>query len=112
MILEKWVEVEKGKFKVFAHVGSNSQREAVILSEHASRVGADGIAAVSPNFFKPWSVADLVNFFEQIAEVAKDMPSYYPKIPFFCNHNYSSLPAVIPQASLLPVHLSIPLAFA
>lgn len=81
MILEKWVEAAKGKFKVFAHVGSNSQREAMILAEHASRVGADGIAAVSPNFFKPCSVEDLVNFFEPIAEGAKDLPFYYYHIP-------------------------------
>lgn len=81
MILEKWVEVAKGKFKVFAHVGSNSQREGMILAEHASQIGADGIAALSPSFFKPTSVTELADFFEPIAKGAKDLPFYYYHIP-------------------------------
>ena len=35
-ILEQWVKSSNGRFKVIAHVGSNSQVEAIELARHAT----------------------------------------------------------------------------
>lgn len=80
-VLEEWVKCAGGRFKVIAHVGSNSQPEAVKLARHAQEVGADAIGAMAPCFFKPASVKDLVDFFTPIAHAAEELPFYYYNMP-------------------------------
>ena len=80
-VLEKWIVSAKGRFKVIAHVGCNSQLDAMDLAEHAMRSGANAISAMVPNFFKPVTVGDLVDFFVPIAHCASDLPFYYYKMP-------------------------------
>lgn len=80
-ILATWVSEAKGEFKVIAHVGSNCQREAIELASHAQETGADAIAAIAPNFFKPGTVKELVSFFAPIAASAADLPFYYYNMP-------------------------------
>lgn len=80
-ILEEWIKSANGRFKVIAHVGSNSINEAIELARHAQEVGADAIGAMSPCFFKPACVADLVDFFTPIAHAAEKLPFYYYNMP-------------------------------
>lgn len=80
-ILEQWIKSAKGRFKVIAHVGSNSQPEAVELARHAAQVGADAIASMAPCFFKPATVAQLIAFFAPIARSAEELPFYYYNMP-------------------------------
>lgn len=80
-VLEEWVKCAEGRFKVIAHVGSNSQLEAVELARHAQKSGADAIGAMAPCFFKPASVKDLVGFFTPIAHAAEELPFYYYNMP-------------------------------
>lgn len=80
-VLEQWVKSANGRFKVIAHVGSNSLPEAVELAQHAQEVGADAIGAMAPCFFKPGSVKDLVDFFTPIAHAASELPFYYYNMP-------------------------------
>lgn len=80
-VLKQWIDSAKGRFKVIAHVGSNSQQEAMALASHATEVGADAFAAIAPCFFKPGSVKDLITFFEPIARSAKELPFYYYNMP-------------------------------
>ncbi|MGL4851734.1 MAG: dihydrodipicolinate synthase family protein [Phocaeicola sp.] len=80
-ILEEWVKVAKGAFKIIAHVGSNSMHEAMDLAVHAQQVGADAIGAMAPSFFKPATVSDLVDFFIPIAKAASELPFYYYNMP-------------------------------
>lgn len=91
-ILAQWVKVAGGRFKVIAHVGSNSQIEAMELSAHAQEVGADAIGAMAPCFFKPASVHDLVAFFAPIAQSASDLPFYYYNMP-----SMTGVPLSVPQ---------------
>lgn len=79
--LEKWVESAKGRFKVIAHVGCNSVREAIDLASHAEKCGADAIAAMPPCFFKPSNVKNMIDFFTPIAKSAPNLPFYYYNIP-------------------------------
>lgn len=80
-ILEQWIKSAKGRFKVIAHVGSNSQPEAVELARHAAQVGADAIASMAPCFFKPATIAELIAFFAPIARSAEELPFYYYNMP-------------------------------
>ena len=80
-ILSQWIKSANGRFKVIAHVGSNSQLEAMDLAKHAASVGADAIAAMAPCFFKPATITDLIAFFAPIAGQAEELPFYYYNMP-------------------------------
>ena len=80
-ILEQWVKSANGRFKVIAHVGSNSLIEDIDLASHAARSGADAIASMAPCFFKPATVDELIAFFAPIAKSAEDLPFYYYNMP-------------------------------
>lgn len=80
-ILEKWVTLANGRFKVIAHVGSNSLFEAKDLARHAYETGADAIAAMAPCFFRPGTVKELIDFFAPIAKSAEELPFYFYNMP-------------------------------
>ncbi len=80
-ILEKWIKSAKGRFKVIAHVGCNSQLEAMELARHAMQSGAYAIGAMAPSFFKPATITDLVDYFAPIAASAEELPFYYYNMP-------------------------------
>lgn len=51
-VLEAVMAAVKGKLKVIVHVGANSTKEAVSLSQHAERLGADAISAVPAIYYR------------------------------------------------------------
>ena len=61
------VKFAAGKIKVLAGTGGNSTSEAVYLTEHAERVGADGTLQVAPYYNKPTQEG----LFQHFREVAK-----------------------------------------
>ena len=52
-VIELCVSESKGKIPVFAGTGSNSTEEAVSLTKHAEKIGADGALIVTPYYNKP-----------------------------------------------------------
>ena len=52
-VIEIAVRESKGKIPVIAGAGSNSTAEAVELSKHAEKSGADGLLIVTPYYNKP-----------------------------------------------------------
>lgn len=52
-IVELCVKTAKGRVKVVAGTGSNSTDEAVAMTNHAKKVGADGCLVVAPYYNKP-----------------------------------------------------------
>jgi 4-hydroxy-tetrahydrodipicolinate synthase len=52
-VVEWCVEVARGRVPVVAGAGSNSTREAVELSRHAEKAGADAVLVVTPYYNKP-----------------------------------------------------------
>ena len=52
-VIELCVKESKGKLPVFAGTGSNSTTEAVALTKHAEKAGADGVLVVTPYYNKP-----------------------------------------------------------
>tara|TARA_B100000524_G_scaffold327631_1_gene211859 strand:+ start:285 stop:1169 length:885 start_codon:yes stop_codon:yes gene_type:complete len=52
-VIELCVRESKGKLPVFAGTGSNSTEEAISLTTHAEKIGADGALIVTPYYNKP-----------------------------------------------------------
>ena len=52
-VIELCINEAKGKIPVIAGTGSNSTEEAISLSKHAEKAGADGVLVVTPYYNKP-----------------------------------------------------------
>ena len=52
-VIELCIKEAKGKIPVIAGTGSNSTEEAVTLTKHAEKAGADGALVVTPYYNKP-----------------------------------------------------------
>tara|TARA_B100000989_G_scaffold170238_1_gene127484 strand:+ start:636 stop:1520 length:885 start_codon:yes stop_codon:yes gene_type:complete len=52
-VIELCVKESNGKLPVFAGTGSNSTEEAISLTTHAEKIGADGALIVTPYYNKP-----------------------------------------------------------
>src|SRR5438874_13233071 len=52
-VIQLSVNLAAGKIKVLAGTGGNSTSEAIYLTQHAERVGADGSLQVAPYYNKP-----------------------------------------------------------
>ena len=52
-VIELCIKESKGKIPVIAGTGSNSTEEAISLTKHAEKVGADGVLVVTPYYNKP-----------------------------------------------------------
>ena len=52
-VIEICIDEAKGKIPVIAGTGSNSTEEAVSLTKHAEKAGADGALVVTPYYNKP-----------------------------------------------------------
>jgi N-acetylneuraminate lyase len=88
-LVEAWVTAAAGALKVIVHVGHASAAEARLLAEHAQQSGADAIAAVAPNFFKPQRVSELVEWCAEVAAGAPRLPFYDVPYPVNYPRGYS-----------------------
>lgn len=66
------IEIAKGRVPVIAGTGSNSTEEAIMLTKHAAKAGADASLQVSPYYNRP-TQKGLYEHFKAIAESA-DIP--------------------------------------
>jgi len=80
-ILERWCEMLDGELPVIGHVGHLCLPEAKELAVHAQATGARAIAAMPPCFFRPQTVAELVDWCAEIAAAAPETPFYYYHVP-------------------------------
>src|SRR5579884_2385150 len=63
-VVERTVKRAAGRVQVVAGTGSNSTREAVALSQHAERVGADAVMVVVPYYNRPTQEGLFAHFVE------------------------------------------------
>lgn len=78
----RWMEVTRGTtLKVIVHVGTNCLTDAHALAAHAQSVGAAAVSALAPSYFKPRSVASLVDCCAEIAGGCPELPFFYYDIP-------------------------------
>ncbi len=81
-IAERWRDVVRGTdLKLIVHVGCNCLSDAAALAEHAGELGAHAIAALSPSYFKPSNVENLVDSMAMIAGRASGTPFYFYDFP-------------------------------
>jgi len=78
-VVEITVDAARGKVPVLAGTGSNSTREAIMLTQHAKEAGADGALLVVPYYNKP-TQRGLYEHFKKIAETV-DIPQVLYNIP-------------------------------
>jgi 4-hydroxy-tetrahydrodipicolinate synthase len=72
-VVELVVKAAAGRIAVVAGTGSNSTAEAIDMTVHAARAGADGALLVSPYYNKP-TQAGLYAHFKALAEAAPSLP--------------------------------------
>ncbi len=78
-VTEMCLEVAKGKVPVIAGAGSNSTDEAVMLTRHAAKAGADAALVVTPYYNKP-TQEGLYRHFKAVNDAA-DIPIIIYNIP-------------------------------
>ncbi|HAS6029488.1 N-acetylneuraminate lyase [Vibrio vulnificus] len=76
-IAERWVKAADGKLDIILHTGALSIVDTLELTRHAETLDILATSAIGPCFFKPSSVADLINYCAQIAEAAPSKGFYY-----------------------------------
>ena len=78
-VVELCIEVAKGRAVVMAGAGSNSTAEAISLTQHAQKAGADAVLIVTPYYNKP-TQAGLYAHYRAIHD-ASDLPIIIYNIP-------------------------------
>lgn len=78
-VVELCVKAARGRVPVIAGTGSNSTNEAIRLTQHAARVGANGALAVTPYYNKP-NQDGLIAHFSALNDCA-DIPIIIYNIP-------------------------------
>jgi 4-hydroxy-tetrahydrodipicolinate synthase len=81
-IIERSVKFAAGRIKVLAGTGGNSTSEAIYLTEHAEKVGADGSLQVAPYYNKP-TQEGLFQHFREVARHTR-LPIVLYSIPGRC----------------------------
>jgi N-acetylneuraminate lyase len=97
-LADRWVRVAPRELSVVVHVGHTSLAEACALAAAAQSSGAAAIAALAPYFFKPKSVAELIDFCSPIASAAPRLPFYFYHLPSLTGVTLS-IPDVIQRAA-------------
>ncbi|MFA5271822.1 MAG: 4-hydroxy-tetrahydrodipicolinate synthase [Candidatus Omnitrophota bacterium] len=69
-VIEICIEAGKGKIPIIAGTGSNSSAEAIMITQHAQKAGADASLQVAPYYNKP-TQKGLYEHFKAIAESVK-----------------------------------------
>jgi N-acetylneuraminate lyase len=82
-VAEAFVKAARGRIPVIIQVGHNSLAEASELAAHAQQVGADGVSAFAPSYFKCDTVDCLLECMAQIASGAPKLPFYFYHAPGF-----------------------------
>lgn len=82
-----------GRVPVILHIGTNRLHTAVALARHASELGVDAIAAVTPFYYGVHDEA-LITYYRTISDAAPETPLLLYDIPHMAVNGIS--PALIP----------------
>ncbi|MFP4621139.1 MAG: dihydrodipicolinate synthase family protein [Bacteroidales bacterium] len=87
-LAEIWRKHTPSHIKLIIHVGHNCLSYAQRIASHAASIGADGISAFAPSYYKPSGMNELVGYCKSIAESGHGLPFYYYHIPFLTGVHY------------------------
>ena len=76
-VIELCVKESNGKLPVFAGTGSNSTEEAISLTSHAEKMGANGALIVSPYYNKPSQEGLFQHYYFPIWYVYLNLPAKF-----------------------------------
>jgi 4-hydroxy-tetrahydrodipicolinate synthase len=79
-VVSQVIEKSAGRVPVVAGTGSNSTDEAVALTRHAVKAGAQGVLVITPYYNKP-TQDGLYAHFAKVAEAAGDLPLVLYNVP-------------------------------
>lgn len=79
-VVAKVIEKAQGRIPVVAGTGSNSTDEAVTLTKHAVKAGAQGVLVITPYYNKP-TQDGLYAHFAKVAEAAGELPVVLYNVP-------------------------------
>ena len=81
-LFEAWADAgPANRLAVIGHVGGNSIEDARMLARLARQRRFAAISTLAPSYFKPATLADLIDWCAIIAAEAPDLPFYYYDIP-------------------------------
>lgn len=101
-IAKRWVEAAPPELRVIVHVGHNALPDSQALAAHAQEIGAWAIAMMAPSFFKPATIADLVNFCAEVAAAAPALPFYYYHMPAMSGLDFAMIDFLELAGSKIP----------
>ncbi len=88
-VFDAWAAAApKHGIQVIAHVGGNCIEDAKALARRAGELKFRAISALAPSYYKPGSIAALIDCCAAIAEQAPDLPFYYYDIPVLTGVNF------------------------
>ncbi|WP_372638127.1 dihydrodipicolinate synthase family protein [Fodinibius sp.] len=103
-LAEKWNETITDDFKLLIHVGHAGVEDAKSLGKHAAQLSnVTGISTVGPFYRKPADVGGLVDFCQQVAEAAPEVPFYYYHIPALTEVNFSMVDFLAEGSEKIPM---------
>jgi N-acetylneuraminate lyase len=101
-VCQAYVEAAAGRVPVVVQVGHNSLAEARGLAAHAQEVGADGISAVPPLYYRAQTVDELVACLQEVVAGADALPFYYYHVPAMSGLHYDMTAFLEEGAKRLP----------
>ncbi len=101
-LAEEWIKYGRSDFKMIVHVGHNSIEACKELASHAQRIGAWGIGAMGPCFFRPIDMQEFVLYCRTIASAAANLPFYYYHMPSMTGVNFKMAEFLAAAAEDIP----------
>lgn len=90
-LIKYWAEAKSKKVKALFMLGGTCLKEMKELATLSQKHKLDGISILSPYYFKPASLSQLVAFCKEVADAAPDLPFYYYHIPVLTGGHFSML---------------------
>jgi N-acetylneuraminate lyase len=89
-LAERWTQVAgSSQLKVVVHVGSNCIADSRAMARQAQKIGASGMAALAPSYFKPKSLEVLIACCQEVAAAAPEVPFYFYDFPSMTGVQFS-----------------------
>lgn len=76
-VMEAWNAASHGRLKLIIHTGALSLTDIRELGRHAQKLGVFATSIVPPTYFKPGTIAQLVEFCRIAASATPNLPFYY-----------------------------------